>query len=293
MPSPLFRLRLVFGLVLLVASSSGALAAQAAAGDPDVVRGIQFVEDGDYDEAILTLDNAARRLAEDPTGVEELSRAYLYLGIAYVGKGHEAAARAKFREAVTAMRDLSLSPEEFPPKIIDLFEAAREEALRLDPGPAAADSTSEQKGSKAPLILLGVGGAAAAGVAVAASGGGGGASAPADVPASAAPSAMRTETFGGTLIEQDGSLRFGIRVDAAGGLEAQLNWVSEGGDRVAFLVMELFDEAEQPVASSNTTGELSCVLNADVTPQLYSLSVFFGEPCGGCSAPIELRVIHP
>jgi hypothetical protein len=291
MASHLFQLRLV--VVLLVASSSGVLTAQVAAGDPDVAKGIRLVEDGDYDAAILTLDNAARRLAEHPAGVEELSRAYLYLGIAYVGKGHEAAARAKFREAVTAMKDLSLSPEEFPPKIIDLFEAAREEALRPGPSPAAAESTSEQGGSKTPLILLGVGGAAAAGIAVAATGGGDGASAPADVPTSTAPPAMRTETFGGTLIEQDGSLRFGIRVDAAGELEAQLNWASEGGERAAFVVMELFDAAEQPVAFSNPTGELSCVLNADVTPQLYSLSVYLGEPCGGCSAPIELRVIHP
>src|SRR5262245_30796602 len=96
--------------------------------DPEVAKGISQVEDGDYDAAILTLDTAARRLAGAPSKTRELSQAYLYLGIAYVGKGHEAAARAKFREALSQIHDLTLNPDKYPPKVIDLFEAAREEA---------------------------------------------------------------------------------------------------------------------------------------------------------------------
>jgi tetratricopeptide (TPR) repeat protein len=103
--------------------------------DPDVAKGIRQVDEGDYDAAIVTLDAAARRLAVDKTKVRDLSQAYLYLGIAYVGKGHEAAAKAKFREAVGQIKDLSLSADRYPPKVIDLFEAAKEEANR---GPAAS-----------------------------------------------------------------------------------------------------------------------------------------------------------
>src|SRR5262249_35871218 len=54
--------------------------------DPDIEKGIKQVEDGDFDTAIITLDNAARHLAADPGRAKELSQAYLYLGIAYVGK---------------------------------------------------------------------------------------------------------------------------------------------------------------------------------------------------------------
>src|SRR5262245_21762610 len=143
--------------------------------DADVLQGIRQVEDGDYDAALLTPDNAARRLSADPTRARELSQAYLYLGVAYVGKGHEAAAKSKFREAVIQLRDLTLSPEKFPPKVIDLFEAAREEVAHstaaappaaASPAPAAAPKKGHGK-----VLLIGAGAAAAAGVAIAAGGG--------------------------------------------------------------------------------------------------------------------------
>ena len=44
--------------------------------DPDLQKGIALVDDGDYDGAILTLDNAARRLAQDKSKVNDLSQAY-------------------------------------------------------------------------------------------------------------------------------------------------------------------------------------------------------------------------
>jgi tetratricopeptide (TPR) repeat protein len=118
--------------LLVVAVSIWCLSAFAQPADVGQVlaAGIKQVQDGDYDGAILTLDSVARRLAAEPSRARELSRAYLYLGIAYVGKGQEAAARARFREALGQDRDLSLPPEEFPPKVINVFEAAKEEATR-------------------------------------------------------------------------------------------------------------------------------------------------------------------
>jgi hypothetical protein len=148
-------------LAVVLSGVAGRAGAQQPAVDPDVVKGVKQVEDGEYDAAILTLDNAARRLATDPTKSKDLSQAYLYLGVAYVGKGHEAAAKAKFREAVHQLKDLSLSPDKFPPRVIDLFEAAREEAAKTaaTSTPAPAKPAGKGGGSKTPLII---GGAAVA-----------------------------------------------------------------------------------------------------------------------------------
>jgi hypothetical protein len=165
-------MRHVLAGCLVLAFATAARAQAPVANDPDVAQGIQQVEEGDYDAAILTLDNAARRLSADPKKTRELSQAYLYLGVAYVGKGHEAAAKAKFREAVTQIRELTLSPDKFPPKVIDLFEAAREEVAKA-PAPAPAPAAAPVRegggggGGKKWLIIGGLGAAAAGGAVLA------------------------------------------------------------------------------------------------------------------------------
>ena len=152
------RQGLVAGLVVALAFPALAPAGPQAP-DPEVAKGIVQVEEGDYDAAILTLDAAARRLAQDARASRELSQAYLYLGVAYVGKGHDAAAKAKFRDAVRQLRDLTLSPDKFPPKVIDIFEAARDEVTHEPAAaPAAAPAAVKKKGGhgKTPLILGGL-----------------------------------------------------------------------------------------------------------------------------------------
>jgi hypothetical protein len=146
---------LCLGLATGLAIVPGPVGAQQAASDPEVVKGVKQVEEGEYDAAILTLDNAARRLAADPAKSKDLSQAYLYLGVAYVGKGHEAAAKAKFREAVKQLKDLSLSPEKFPPRVIDLFEAAREEQSKSAGSPASGKPAGKGGGSKKGLLIGG------------------------------------------------------------------------------------------------------------------------------------------
>lgn len=125
-------------LGLGVAVSPTLTFAQSGISDAEIVRGIRQVEEGDYDAAILTLDQAARRLAAEPKASRDLGQAYLYLGIAYLGKGHEAVARAKFREAVNRM-DVSLTPDKYSPRVIDLVEAVKEEARTSAAGNAAAN----------------------------------------------------------------------------------------------------------------------------------------------------------
>jgi tetratricopeptide (TPR) repeat protein len=144
------RLLLVSLALACLASSLGTFG-QAQVNDPEVTKGIRLVEDGDYDAAILTLDGAARRLSIEQPDAADLPQAYLYLGIAFVGKGYEAAAKAKFRAAIAQMKDLSLGADRFPPKVINVFEAAREEMG--PPSQAAASSGGDAPAATRPHAL--------------------------------------------------------------------------------------------------------------------------------------------
>jgi hypothetical protein len=259
-----------------------------AATDPEIVKGIKAVDDGDFDMAILTLDNAARRLAGDPARRNDLSQAYLYLGIAYVGKGHEAAAKAKFREALSRIKDLTLSPDKFPPKVINVFEAAKEEQSKA-PVPVSA----EKKGGSKKGLLIGAGVVAVGGgVALAAKGGG--AKTPSDP--------RRVETFTGSLcgygyaIERGGCDNYrgyDIVVGAGGTLDATISW----SDTTALFTISLSDQNYADVAVSNRITNTSSQLTANVSPQTacatcaYHLNI--GRSDDGGPNAFTLTVKHP
>jgi len=304
----------VLSLVLTIALAAiPSVVAQDAVTDPEVAKGIEQVENGDFDAAIFTLDTAARRLADDPDQAHDLSRAYLYLGIAYVGKGHEAAAKAKFREAILQMRDLSLSAEEFPPKIIDLFEAAREEA---EAAPAAtpavaAEGAEPEKAKGGSKALYVIGGVAVAGGAVAlASGGGDG--------GTTSPTTTRPSTGGGTTAptvrtfegQIDNALyqttftspTYDLFIGGTGQLRADMTWSIEGGDgNPGFLALVLEDQDfTMQVGTFNQTSPTAGTLTADVAPlpgastQTYHLSpIVVDEGCGRCVFSFAINVQHP
>jgi len=293
------------------------LSAQATTTDAEVLKGIAQVENGDYDQAIFTLDTACRRLAADPEKKGDLSQAYLYLGIAYFGKGHEAAAKAKFREAVLQVRGLSLSAEQYPPKVIDLFEAARAEVTTATPAapteaaePEASAEPAETKkgGSKMPLILIGVGGAAAAGVALAAGGGGGGSSTgtagSGPAPTSPPAPARVTRTFGGDLAEPEALCRtFELYVQASGTLEAVATW--NRPEELLDLYLWMGEPWNSDSVAGNRISETSARLEADVTERTYLFDVCLGwsecrqawQDSGGttdpCLTEFALTVNHP
>jgi hypothetical protein len=219
---------------LALAAVPQALWAQSPPADSEVASGVEMVENGEYDRAILTLDNAARRLASDKAKANDLSLAYLYLGIAYIGKGHEAAARSRFREAISQFKDLTLSPDKFPPKVIDAFEAAREEARRGTPAAttaATAPGPEKKKGGGGKMILI-VGGLAAAGGAAALAGGGGDSGSPSSNPSSNPsanpPAGTQTLSFMGALPSAGGGTYQCHQVVASrsGTLEARLTWTN-------------------------------------------------------------------
>jgi tetratricopeptide (TPR) repeat protein len=270
---------------------------QPWASEPEVVEGIRLVEEGDYDAAILTLDRAARRLAADPAKTQVLSYAYLYLGIAYLGKGHEAAAKAKFRDAISQLKDLSLSPEEYPPKVIDLFEAAREEASEpAEPTAVPAQPEPEEKkgGSKMPLILLGVGGAAAAGV-LAASGGGSDNISPTPTPtepvASPEPQ-METRSFPGILTHDEYAVDLVVGPGGSGHWEAQLNYTNaEARD----LWMEVYTEGGQYITAGRalTTTSFIAEWDTDAGGRFFVTFGFDPEVPGPAPGQYELVVTYP
>lgn len=53
-------------VAVAVALSPVVTLAQAQVKDPEVVKGMKALDDGDYDLAIFTLDSATRRLAANP-----------------------------------------------------------------------------------------------------------------------------------------------------------------------------------------------------------------------------------
>src|SRR5262245_53874135 len=139
--------------------------------DPDLAQGVTLVKEGDFEAAILKLDEAARRLSREPRSDKELAAANLYLGIAYLELDQELAARARFKEAATLDRDLRLDPRGFSPQVIRFFEAARQEVETAAKAVGSApESPSKRHSAALPLALAG--GAVAAGVALAGSGGG-------------------------------------------------------------------------------------------------------------------------
>ena len=102
--------------------------AQGPALDPELEAGIRQVDEGNFEAGIAKLDAVARRLKAGGNKPLQLSRAYLYLGIAHLQLSQEQAARARFADAAKADMDLTLSEYEFPPPVIKVFEEAKKGA---------------------------------------------------------------------------------------------------------------------------------------------------------------------
>lgn len=159
---------------LSAAVLAGSLFARPAAEfqDPDLEQGVALVKEGDFEAAVLKLDEAARRLSAGPRSDKELAAAYLYLGIAYLELDQELSARARFKDAAALDRELRLDPRAFSPQVIRFFDAARQEVEATSKAAAASESRPKRRVAALPLAVAG--GAAAAGIAIAGSGGGAG-----------------------------------------------------------------------------------------------------------------------
>jgi hypothetical protein len=245
--------------------------------DPEVAKGIKAVEDGDYDAAIFILDGATRRLAADPRN-PDLPQAYLHLGIAYVGKGAEAAAKAKFREALKQMRDLALSADKYPPKVINVFEAARDEVARegspatparpaAPPAGSAAPAPQPKKGGGGKTLLI-IGGLAAAGAGVAVAAGGGGSD---EGGTGGGSGNLQTRTFPNEVVVFGGGRDFVVDARGSGTLTARCTWVQDGV-LLSMYVVSLANPG-QVLKDAGQTGSKELTLTQAVTQGSYRISV--------------------
>jgi hypothetical protein len=123
--------------------------AQAPPQGPDLLKkGIAQVEEGDLENAVITLDDAVRRLSAEPTHEKDLATAHLYLAMAHLGLSRVENAKAEVLAAWRSNKELTLDRSKFPPTIIDMYETARKE---LTPDPQAKQETA--KGEPTPTQL--------------------------------------------------------------------------------------------------------------------------------------------
>lgn len=145
----------LLGCLLLIGSS-------ADQRNPDLSRGIAQVNQGEFEEALINLDLAARRLSNEPGHGKDLAQAYFHMGVAYLSMGQEGLALAKFRQAIRSDRELRPGPDEFARRVLRVFEAARQ----AEAEEAGLQKQAGRRRGKGGLILLGIGGAAGVAVGV-------------------------------------------------------------------------------------------------------------------------------
>jgi len=277
-------------LAFLLAVSPAFSQSPALAADPDVALGIRHVDEGEYDDAILVLDAAARRLSQAKAPSHLLSQAYLYLGIAYLAKGHETSAKARFRDALAQVRDLEVTPESFAPRVVEMFEKAREEMRAANTGSEAAPAAivsppPVEKGGGGKLLLIGGGLAAAAGVAVAAGGGGS-----SDAPTGGG--SLRQTSFPNEVVRAGGGRDFLVTATGSGTLTARVSY-SPAGVQLGMYIVALATPS-QGLAEGNQSGTTELTLSLAVTAQAYRIAVTHSSGQGPqVDATFTLSVTHP
>src|SRR5439155_8934888 len=101
-----------------------------------------------------------------------LALAHLYLWISHIALSQWETAKADMREAWRNNKELKLDPKKFSSEVLQLFEEAKgverssQPAASRQPTPSAA--ATRNKGSKLPLVILGIAGAGGAAAALAA-----------------------------------------------------------------------------------------------------------------------------
>jgi hypothetical protein len=267
--------------------------AQPVVADAEVKRGIALVDDGEYDSAIIVLDGAVRRLGATPGhAMNDLAEAYFYLGVAYLGKGQETSAKARFREAVKQAHDMSPSPEKFPPRVIELFEKAREESTAETKAAApattatAAAPAEKKKGGGKGLLIGGAVVLVGGGVALAA-GGGGDSGGGTD---STSPSAPQTFNASGSVADQE-QQGYTFVASKAGTMEATITWQ----DRNVGLTMACQLNDPPYTGCSGTYNRLSDTsgrYTGPVTPTTYLVVVENFSGRAG-SEPFTITIRYP
>jgi hypothetical protein len=130
-------------------------AARAEIVDAGLRVGIQRVQEGDLEAAVVTLEAALPGLQGDPALDRDRIQAHLYLGMAHLGLEHVEAAREHLGQAWTLSAGERLDPKVFPPRVIAMYEQNRPGSDRA----RATDTPGERRIPK-PAVTFGLGAAA-------------------------------------------------------------------------------------------------------------------------------------
>jgi len=199
-------LRAFVAIALVLILGFAGVTADLASRDAGLASGIALVKEGDFESALLKLDESVRRLESGPKPSPELAVGYLYLGVAYLELEQELSARSRFRQAAAQDPAMRLDPREFSPQVIRFFESARQEAERTASAgrtPSTATKPAAKGGGNAVPFVLG--GGAVAGIVLATRAGGEGAS-----PANPTTTTTATTTTTTTTTLPASSCRYGM-----------------------------------------------------------------------------------
>jgi serine/threonine protein kinase len=98
--------------------------------DPNFQRGLRQLAEGDFQEAILTLEPVVRRMQTQGAKAKDQSRAEFYLGCAYLELNRQALAKERFQAALEHDGSLKLPPGSLSPKVASFFGTVREVVRR-------------------------------------------------------------------------------------------------------------------------------------------------------------------
>ena len=120
---------------------SGSLALPQQAGDAELAKGVTQAQEGDFENAVVTLDSVASRLTAAGGHGKELARAYL--SVSYLGLSQQQKAKTQFLEAWKLDKGMELSASEFPPKVLGFLQQAEQGARAAAPSPAPPASPAQ------------------------------------------------------------------------------------------------------------------------------------------------------
>jgi hypothetical protein len=184
---------------------------------------------------------------------------------------------------VQQVRDMSPSPEKFPPRVIELFEKAKEEsraAMPAAPSTATSPATStvepKKKGGSSKALLV-IGGVALAGGGAAVALGGGGGGTGADGGGGGGAQAT-TRNDSGAVGDQD-LAAFGFTATRAGTAEVMITWQDRSVQLVIYCAFRDPPFRECP-GTYNQTSDTSARYTTNVIQDSYVVHVgnFSGRP---------------
>lgn len=141
-------LRSASALVALALASVSS--AQTAPLNPILSRAVKQVDEGDFEDAIATLNKG---IAQPDVTDEQLAEMYRLLGVAHLSLGQEAPAREAFEKLLQARPDYEL-PKSTAPKLLNLYARIKEDVRkrRLNPVTLTFQPLPQVSGNAAVLV---------------------------------------------------------------------------------------------------------------------------------------------